>query len=112
MMYHKLSTSLGKILHVYFHLCAVSCVKHVQTFSGCAATYSKFPTSLGKMLHVYLYMHAMDECIVCMNSLIWTLVWLAPEATQNSEFICFHVLLQNIGQMVMVGPKTLTVMNE
>ena len=31
----------------------------------------------------------MNVCIVffCMNSLNWTLVWLAPGGTQNSEFV-------------------------
>ena len=40
------------------------------------------------------------------NSLIWTLVWLAPGGTQNSEFVCFYVLLQTIGQMVKIDPTT------
>ena len=38
----------------------------------------------------------------------WTFVWLAPGDTQNSEF----VLLQTIGQMVIIGPTTLKLMNE
>ena len=31
--------------------------------------------------------------------------------TRNSEFVCFHVLFQTIGQMVIIGPTTLKLMN-
>ena len=45
------------------------------------------------------------------NSLIWTLVWLAPGGTQNSEFVCFYFLFftsdYSIGQMVKIDPTTL-----
>ena len=39
----------------------------------------------------------------------WTLVWLAPGpgGTQNSEFVCFYVLLQTICQMVKIDTTTL-----
>ena len=33
------------------------------------------------------------SAFVCSNSLTWTLVWLAPGGTRNSEFVCFYVLL-------------------
>ena len=38
--------------------------------------------------------------------------WLFPGGTRNSGIICFCVLLQTIGQMVMVGPTTLKRMSE
>ena len=44
------------------------------------------------------------HCFVYLNSLYWTLVWLAPGDTQDSEIVCFYVLFQTIGQMVMTGP--------
>ena len=51
----------------------------------------------------------MKECVtfVCVSSLTWTLVWLAPGGTQYSECVCAYVLPQTIAQMVMVGPTTL-----
>ena len=39
------------------------------------------------------------------NSLIWALVWLAPGGTQNSEFVCFYVLLQTVSQMVKLTQR-------
>ena len=69
---------------------------------------------------VYLYMlqllvalnddlhQNIDKELHCVstNSLNWTLVWLAPEGTQNCEFVCFHLLLQTISQMVKIDPMT------
>ena len=57
MMYIKFSTRIGKLLHVYYHMRAVSCVSLLQRLSGCAVAYNKFSTSLGKILHVHFYMH-------------------------------------------------------
>ena len=31
----------------------------------------------------------------------------APGGTQNSEFVCFYVLLQTVHQMVKIDPTTL-----
>ena len=43
-------------------------------------------------------------CFVYLNSLYWTLVWLAPGDTQDSDIVRFYVLFQTIGQMVTTGP--------
>ena len=40
----------------------------------------------------------MTALCLSVNSLNWTLVWLAPGGDQNSEFF----LLQTFGQMVMI----------
>ena len=38
------------------------------------------------------------------EALNWTLVWSAPGGTQSSDFVCFYVLHQNIGQLVVIDP--------
>ena len=45
--------------------------------------------------------------LVYLNSQYWTLVWLAPGDTQDSEIVCFYVLFQTIGQMVILAQTTL-----
>ena len=51
----------------------------------------------------------MNKCVaVCVSELdVVDSCLLTPRGTQNKELVCFHVLLQTIGQMVMLGPRSL-----
>ena len=53
---------------------------------------------INSMINIYdIRQMSMKTCfrVVCVNSLTWTLVWLAPGGTRNSVFVCFYVLPQD-----------------
>ena len=87
------------------HLAPTHFILTLQPLSGCAMMYSKFPISSGKILRVNFNMHAIDECMhcVCLYEFIELKSCLVGPRRYSEQWFCFHVLLQTIGQMVILG---------